>query len=110
MGEAVLAAGDAGVVAGGEQVAVEGGEPVEEGAVLDVLVAAGAGVGGAAGGVLVDEGIDDVLAEGVLEVEDVVADAELAGDAAGVVDILDATALLVAGEARRGAPRSRGAW
>ena len=42
------------------------------------------------------EGVDDVLAEGVLEVHHVVANAELAGDAAGVVDILDAAALLVA--------------
>ena len=45
-----------------------------------------------------DEVIDDGLAEALLEVHDVVADAELAGHAPRVVDVLDAAALLLARE------------
>ena len=95
---AVRAVLDAGVVAGGEVVAFERGQAVEEGAVLDVLVAAQAGVRGAAGGVFGHEAVHHRLAEAVFEVHDVVADAELAGHPAGVVDVFDAAALLASGE------------
>ena len=66
--------------------------PVEHGGELDLLVAAQARVRRPAGRVLGHEVVDDVLAEPVGEVPDVERDAELVGDPAGVVRVLDAAA------------------
>ena len=86
------------VVPGGHKLGVERGQPFEQRPVLDVLVTADARVWRASGGVFGDKVIDDSLAETLLEVHDVVADAELAGHAAGVVGVFHATALLVAAQ------------
>ena len=59
---------------------------------LEVVVAEGAGDGGAAGEVLGDEGLDDVGFEAVLLVDEVVGDAEVLGYVAGVVDVVDGAA------------------
>ena len=87
--------GTADVVAGGDDLDAELGGAVEERAELDVPVARDARVGGGPGGVGVDVGIDDVAVEAVAEVEDVVVDAELLGDPAGVVDVGDGAAARV---------------
>ena len=64
---------------------------------LEVVVAEGAGDGGAAGEVLGDEGADDLGLEAVLLVDEVVGDAEVLGDAAGVVDVVDGAAAALDG-------------
>ena len=66
--DAVAAALDARVVAGGERVAAERARPRQQRRELDVLVAAHARVGRAAGRVLGDEVVDDARAELVLVV------------------------------------------
>ena len=96
--DAVAAMLHAGVVAGRHELGIERGQAVHEGAVLNVLVAAHAWVWCTAGGVFGHETVDHVLFELLFEVHDVVTNAELAGHAARVIDIFDATALLVAGE------------
>jgi hypothetical protein len=85
-------------VARGDEIGIERGEPFEQRAVFDVLVAAHAGVRSTARGIVADKGIDDMCPELVFEVHHVVPDAELPGDAPGVVDVFDAAALLVAAE------------
>ena len=85
----------AGVVACGDALGADlaGGE--EELVELEVVVAEGAGDGGAAGEVFGDEGADYLCLEAVLGVDEVVRDAEVLGDVAGVVDVVDgATAAL----------------
>ncbi len=62
-----------------------------------MVVAEGAGDGRAAGEVLGDEGLDDVGLEALLLVDEVVRDAELLGDAAGVVDVVDGAAAALHG-------------
>jgi hypothetical protein len=69
-------------LAGGDEELVE----------LEVVVAEGAGDGGAACQVLGDEGPDYLGFETVLLVDDVVGDVELLGYVAGVVDVVDAAA------------------
>ena len=72
-----------------------------------MVVAEGAGDGGATGEVFGDEGADDVALEAILLVDEVVGDADLLGDAACVVDIVNGAAAaldgfgdaIVAGEA-----------
>src|SRR5215472_4234725 len=66
-----------------------GGEELVE---LEVVIAEGAGDGRAAGEVLADEGADDLVLKALLRVHEVVGDAEVLGDAAGVVDIIDGAA------------------
>ena len=90
---------DARVVAGGEPVGAERFGLVEEAVELDVGVAVEAGVGRAAAAVLGDERLDDVLEKLALQIQRVVRDAEPVGDAAGVLDILDAAALGAARQA-----------
>src|SRR5690606_23746828 len=68
----------------------------------DLLVAAQAGVGGAAGLVLGDEVLHDVLAEAVGEVPDVEGDADDVGGAAGVARVLDGATAPRAGTERLG--------
>lgn len=81
---AVLAHHDLRVVARAHRVEAERERLVEQGGELDLLVAAQTGVGGAAGLVLGDEVLDDVLAEAVGEIPDVERDADDVGGAAGV--------------------------
>ena len=80
----VVAGGDAlgADLAGGEEKLIE----------LEVVVAEGAGDGGAAGEILGDEGADDLGFEAVLRVDEVVGDAEVLGYVAGVVDVVDGAA------------------
>ena len=87
----------AGVVAGGDLGGADlaGGE--EELVELEVVVAEGAGDGGAAGEVLGDEGADDVGLEAGFLVDEVVGDVERAGDLAGVVDVVDGAAAALDG-------------
>ena len=84
--------GDAGVVAGGDALGADAVGHVEKLVELDEVVAEGAGDGRAAGEVLVDEGLDDLALEALFEVDDVVGNAELLGDAAGVVDVVERAA------------------
>ena len=81
-----------GVVAGGDAVRADGAGGEQELVKLEVVVAEGTGDGGAAVEVLVNEGADYVLLETLLLVDDVVGDAEMLGDATGVVDIVQAAA------------------
>ncbi|BFO15545.1 hypothetical protein SHKM778_19330 [Streptomyces sp. KM77-8] len=99
---AVLAEDHLGVVAGADRVEAEREGLVEEGGELDLLVAAQARVGGAAGLVLGDEVLDDVLAEAVGEVPHVERDADDVGGAAGVARVLDGAAAARAGAERLG--------
>ncbi len=66
-----------------------GGEELIE---LEVIVAESAGNRRAAGEVLVDERTDDLGLEPVLRVDEVVGNAEVLGDAARVVYVVDGTA------------------
>ena len=88
---------DRGVVAGADGVEAEGERLVEQRGELDLLVAAQAGVGGAARLVLGDEVLDDVLAEALGEVPDVERDADDVGGAAGVAGVLDGATAARAG-------------
>lgn len=85
------------VVAGGDAVGADlaGGE--EEGVELEVVVAEGAGDGGAAGEVLCYEGPDDLGLEAGFLVDEVVGDVEMLGDAACVVDVVDGAAAALDG-------------
>src|SRR5690606_11337231 len=89
LARAVLADDHLGVVAGAHGVEAEGQRLVQQGGELDLLVAAQARVGGAAGLVLGDEVLDDVLAEPVGEVPHVEGDADDVGGATGVAGVLD---------------------
>ena len=86
---------EAGVVPGGDDLGAELAGLVVEAAELEPVVAADAGVGCSARGVLVDEVVDD-LGEAVFEVADVEGDAEFCGDVAGVVRVADGAAPLFA--------------
>src|SRR5581483_5848673 len=85
------------VVAGGDLVGADGARGGEELIELEVVVAEGAGDGCAAGEVLGDEGADDLGLEAVLCVDEIVGDAEVLGDAAGVVDIVNGAAAALHG-------------
>ena len=76
---------DAGVVAGGETISPEGAGAGDEVAELHVAIALEAGIGGAAAGVLVDEGVDDLAAEVDLHVDGIEGDADGGAGATGVV-------------------------
>ncbi len=93
--EAVVAVADARIVSRRKVTGVEGDGAVEQGAKLDVLVAGEAGVGRATALVLADEVVDDLAPELLLQVEDVVRDAEHLGRGARVVDVLDTAAALL---------------
>ena len=80
------------VVAGGEEVEPERVGPLEQTPELHRPVALDARVRRAPGRVRVDVGLDDGVVELVGEVEHVVRDAELGGDAPGVLDVGDAAA------------------
>ena len=79
-------------MAGADRVEAEGERLVQQRGELDLLVAAQAGVGGAARLVLGDEVLDDVLAEALGEVPDVEGDADDVRGAAGVAGVLDGAA------------------
>ena len=80
------------VVAGGDARRADLAGSEEELIELEVVVAEGAGDGGAAGEVLGDEGADDVGLEAVLLIDHVVGDVEAIGDVAGVVYVVDGAA------------------
>ena len=105
--EPVGAGAQLGVVAGRDGVEAQRQRAVEHGGELDLLVAAQARVGGAAGGVLVHEVLDHVLVEAVGEVPDVERDADDVGGAAGVVAVLDRAAAARAGAVGRGVAAQR---
>ena len=86
------------VVAGGDALGADLARGDEELIELYVIVADGAGDGRAACEIIGDEGADDGVLEFALEIDDVERDAEMLGDAAGVVDIVDASS----SDARRG--------
>ena len=85
------------IVPGGDAVGADLAGGDEELVELEVVVAEGAGDGGAAGEVFADEGLDDFGFEAVLLVDDVVGDVELLGYVAGVVDVVDAAAAALNG-------------
>ncbi len=93
---------DLGVVPGGDGVEAERHGLVEQGGELDLLVAAQARVGGAAGGILTREVLDDVAREAGRHVPHVERDAEHVGHPARVTGVLDGAAA-----ARRLAQRRR---
>ena len=78
---------DAGVMTGRHRVETEDGGPLEQPVELHMTIALDAWVRCPAGRVIGDVGPDDVRREVVAEVEDVVVDTEVVGDAAGVVHI-----------------------
>ena len=79
-------------MAGRHRVEAQRERPLEHRGELDLLVAAQARVGGAAGGVLVHEVLDHVLVEPLAEVPDVERDADHVGRPARVVAVLDGAA------------------
>jgi len=81
-----------GVVAGGDAGCADGAGGLEKLVELEVVVAERAGDGRAASQVLVDKGLDDVALEAGLLVDNVVGDAEVLGDAAGVIHIIERAA------------------
>ncbi len=94
VGFAIGGVGDAGVVAGGDEVRADGFGVAGELAEFQVFVAADAGVGGAAAIIFADEVVDDA-AEIVLEVEGVKGDIQQSGDVAGVGGVGGGAAALV---------------
>ena len=86
------AAGQARVVAGGHGVEPQGQGPGEKGVELDALIAAHAGVGGAASPVLGQEVGHDALLELLGQVPHVEGDAQDLGGPAGVGGVLDGAA------------------
>ena len=86
------AAAQSRVVAGGDGVEAQGQGPLEESVELDALVAAHAGVGGAASAVLVEEVGHDALLELLGQVPHVEGDAQDLGGPAGVGGVLDGAA------------------
>jgi hypothetical protein len=80
------------VVSGGHGVEADGQRPLEQAVELEVAVALDAGVRCAPDPVGLDVGLDHAAVEVVGEGPDVVDDAELLGDPAGVVDVADRAA------------------
>ena len=78
---------DPGMMPGGQGVESQAKGAFEEEAELDRPVALDARVGGTARSMVRDVRVDHGVLEGVGEVEDVVIEAELAGDAPGVLDV-----------------------
>ena len=95
------------VVTGADGVESEVERLLEHGGELDPLVAAHAGIRGAAGAVLGDEVLDHVVAEPLGEVPHVERDAEAVGGAAGVHRVLDRAAAAAAGAQRAAGARER---
>jgi hypothetical protein len=79
-------------VAGGDAARADPLRGLEELVELQVIVAERAGDGRAPGQVLGDKGADDVRFKALLLVDDVVGNAQMLGDAAGVVDIIQRAA------------------
>ena len=86
-----------GVVTGDDRVEAQRHRPVQHRRELDLLVAAQARVGRAAGGVLGDEVVDHVLVEPVGHVPDVERDADHVGGAPRVARVLERAAAARAG-------------
>ena len=87
LGRAVGVDGAAGVVAGGQRVEAHRARPLVQAAPLDAAVALDARVRRPAGRVARDVRLDDPRVELLGEVEDVVREVELRGDAARVLDV-----------------------
>ena len=83
---------DAGVVAGGHVLGAKLTRLDQQRVEFDELVAADAGIRRAAAGVGLDEILDDFVLEDLAEVQDVVGDVELVGDAPSVLDRAQRTA------------------
>ena len=94
-------------MAGGDGVEAHGEGALEEGVEFDALVAAHAGVGGAAGAVLGEEVGDDALLEILGEVPGVEGDAEDVGGPAGIGGVLDGAAAARAGAGGLAVARER---
>ena len=77
------------VVAGGDAVGADGAGGLKQLVELEVVVAERARDGRAPGEIFVDEGADDIVLEALLLVDDVIGDAQVLGDAAGVVDVVE---------------------
>jgi len=82
-------------VAGGEPGCADLPRHAKQGVELNVGIAIGAGDGGAAGEILIDEGPDDARFKLVFEIHDVVREIEMLRDALGVVDVVDGTAAVL---------------
>lgn len=80
-----IAERDAGVVTGGEAIGTEEAGAVDEMAEFDVAVALQTGVGGATGGVFVDEAVDDGLTELCFHIDGVERDADQGAGGASIV-------------------------
>lgn len=83
---------DAGIVPGGNIVEAVVERPVEHRAELQLAVAVQAGVRGAARAVFRDKMPHDLAAEKVAQVEHLMGDAHLRGDARGLLDVVGAAA------------------
>lgn len=81
-----------GIVAGGDKLAVELVGPAQQRVPFDVGIAEDAGVGRTTFQVFVGEMVDDIVAELIPDVEDVVRKTQLNGHVAGVVDAVEAAA------------------
>ncbi len=80
------------VVTSGDAVGADGAGGLEELVELEVVVAERTGNGCAPGQILADEGADDVLLEALLLVDYVIGNAEVFGDMACVIDVVERTA------------------
>src|SRR5690606_36753062 len=113
---------DAGVMTRGDEISADLAGVLVELAELQLIVAAHAGIGGAAGGVLIDEVVDDA-AKVFLEVADEERDAQFRRDGPGIGRVRDRAAplvtdtervllgrLIIRGRAGRGQLIERLAW
>ena len=85
------------VVSGGDALGSDLPGGVQQLVELHVIVAKRAGDGGASLEVIVNERADDGLLELALEIDHVIGDAEVLGDAARVVDVVDGAAAMLPG-------------
>ena len=91
---------DAGVVAGGDIAAAQDIGALKELVKFQIAVAVDAGVGGDAVLIGVDEAVDDAGGKFVLEVENVKREAQTAGNAPGVLRVVERAAGMALGDAR----------
>ncbi len=79
-------------MAGGDDFRADPSGHIEKLIELDEVVAQRAGDRRAASQILIYKGLDYLIFEALLKVDDVVGDAEMLGDIAGVVDVIERTA------------------
>ena len=89
--EALRLALDTGIMAGGEEIGLQLPRPPQQQLELEPLITEHAGIGSAAGEVIVAETVDDLPLEILFKIYDVKRDIEAFRDPSGVVDIVVGT-------------------